>query len=68
MQVEGQGGRVSRSGNWARGDKNGERKDEGGTGMADTDVCQEYTEVPGTSKLLLCQVRFTPGWKSTEWT
>jgi len=53
MQVESAGGRVSRSGDWAGRDKNGERKGEGGVGIANTDECQGCTEVPGTSKLLL---------------
>jgi len=53
MQVESAGGKVSRSGDWTRRDKNRKIKGEGDAGMANTNVYQGHTEVPETSKLLL---------------
>ena len=45
--------RVLGSSNQARGNKDGERKDERGFGLADTKVCQGHTKVLRIGKLLL---------------
>ena len=51
--MKGERSGLSRSGDWTQGNQNGRRKVEGGTGIADTDMCQGHTEVPRTGKLLL---------------
>jgi len=51
--TEGERSGIFRSGNWLRGNKDGEREGEGGIGLADTKVCQEYTKVLRIGELLL---------------
>ena len=52
MQIEGKGGRVLRSSNRTRGDKDGEGEGEGSIGVADTKVCQRCTKVLRIGELL----------------
>ena len=51
--MEGEGSRILRSSNWARGDKNGRREGERCIGLANTKVCQRCTKVPRIGELLL---------------
>ena len=50
--MEGEGGRVLRSDNRTRGNKDGEREGERSIGVADTKVCQRYTKVLRIGKIL----------------
>ena len=51
--MKGKRSRVSRNGNRTRRYKNGRREGEGSIRLANIQVCQGYTEVLRTSKLLL---------------
>ena len=52
MQIEGEGGRVSRGSNRTRRDKDGEGKGERSIRVADTKVCQRCTKVLRVGELL----------------
>ena len=51
-QMEDEGGRIFRSDNRTRRDKDREREGERSIGVADTEVCQRCTKVLGVGKLL----------------
>ena len=51
--MKGERSRIFRSGNWTRGDKDGERKDEGYIRLANTKVRQGHIKVLRVGKLLL---------------
>ena len=53
MQVEGAGGRIFGGYNRTKRNSDGERKDEGSIGVANTQVCQRYSKVLRIGKLLL---------------
>jgi len=52
VQIEGKEGRISRSSNNIRGDKDGEGKGERSIRVADTKVCQRHTKVLRVGELL----------------
>ena len=51
--MKGSEGRILRSGDRSRGNKDGEREDEESIGVANTKVCQRCSEVLRIGKLLL---------------
>ena len=66
MQIEGERGRVFRSGNRTGRDKDGEGKSKRSLGVADTEMCQRCSEIPGIGKLLpLIHRRICNGGKAT---
>ena len=51
--MEGEGGRIFESSNWTRRNKNGEGEGKRSLGVADTEMCQGCSKIPGIGKLLL---------------